>query len=217
MNKIYLLSATMIMTLLAAGCADSTDMTELMTDNNEIRFNALYPGTSSRATASAFEEGDRMGVFITQYDGATATPLQLSGNFANNISSTLTAGKWVNAPAVFWEDGKYDIYAYYPYTKVNSVDNLNFSVNTDQSTLRSNNVPGGYEASDLLWTRREGVSRSESVDLTFKHILSCVRINLVKGDNYTGELPSEAEVYIHNTYNEALVDLSSGIVEKNGY
>lgn len=158
-----------------------------------------------------------MGVFMTQYDGQVATPLQVAGNYATNILSTLTAGKWVNAPAIYWDEGKFDVYAYYPYDKVTSVENLPFTVQLDQSAPAADGKLSGYEASDFMWARNLGVVSSTSpVSLSFRHILSRVVINLVKSEDYTGDLPDKAEVYIHNTIPTALIDLSSGTVEKNG-
>lgn len=198
----------------AVGCSQSDGPT-IPDVSDEVSFKVVY-ATHSRATGSEFENGDIMGVFMTQYDGETATPLQLSGNYANNVKSTLSAGKWVNAPAIYWDEGKFNVYAYYPYGKVTSVDNMPFDVSLDQSVGKSQLAIGAYESSDFLWAKREGISRTESVDLSFKHILSSLVVNLVKGDDYSGELPADAEVFIHNTVTSALIDLSTGSVEKNG-
>ncbi|MDE6073369.1 MAG: fimbrillin family protein [Muribaculaceae bacterium] len=211
MNKIYL---SVAIALIVCGC--SNNELPQAGDANQVNFEASMPA-QSRATASAFENGDQMGVFMTQYDGTVATPLQVSGNYATNIKSTLTAGKWINTPAIYWETGMFDVYAYYPYGKVTSVDNLAFNVQLDQSVPEADGNLSGYEASDFMWARNQGVERSESpVSLSFRHILSRVVVNLVKSDDYTGDLPATAEVYIHNTVPAALIDLSSGSVERNG-
>lgn len=211
MNKIYLSAAIALM-----ACSCSNNEIPQADDINQVSFEACLPG-QSRATATAFENGDRMGVFMTQYDGQVATPLQVAGNYATNILSTLTAGKWVNAPAIYWDEGKFDVYAYYPYDKVTSVENLPFTVQLDQSAPAADGKLSGYEASDFMWARNLGVVSSTSpVSLSFRHILSRVVINLVKSEDYTGDLPDKAEVYIHNTIPTALIDLSSGTVEKNG-
>ena len=57
----------------------------------------------------------------------------------------------------------------------------------------------------------------DAVPLTFKHGLSKLVINLVKGDDYEGDIPAEAVVRIHNTIPTAIIDLATGIVTKNGY
>ena len=199
---------------MACSCSQS-EIPAMQETSDEVTFTVEYD-SQSRATGSAFENGDMMGVFMTQYDGEKASPLQVSGNYANNAKSTLNGGKWVNTPGIYWDEGKFDVFAYYPYGTVASVDNLNFSVQLDQSTPENGSTLSGYEASDFLWTSRKGISRSESVALSFKHILSSVVINLVKGEDYSGALPDKAEVYVHNTIPSALIDLSSGSVERNG-
>lgn len=211
MRKIYMIAALAFM---ASSCSQS-DGPAVPGSSDEVNFKVEY-ASQSRATASGFENGDVMGVFMTQYDGESAVPLQVSGNYANNVKSTLTAGKWINTPAIYWDEGKFNVYAYYPYGSVTSVDNMLFDISLDQSAAESGTKLSGYEASDFLWARREGISRSESVELSFRHILSSLVINLVKGEDYSGDLPDDAEVFIHNTVASALIDLSTGSVEKNG-
>ena len=48
-------------------------------------------------------------------------------------------------------------------------------------------------------------------------MMSKVVINLVKGEDYTGDIPSEAVVRIHNTVPTAVVDIATGVVTKYGY
>ena len=196
-----------------SSCTMSDD--EITPTSNEMKFSAEYPTT--RATATAFESGDAMGVYVSQYDGEEAAPLQVSGNYANNVKSTFDGSKWVNSPAIYWADGKFDVFAYYPYDKPASVDEYKFTVALDQSTAETADALSGYEASDFLWAKATGISKMDAVPLTFKHGLSKVVINLVKGEDYEGDIPAEAVVRIHNTVPAAIIDLATGIVTKNGY
>ena len=180
-----------------------------------MKFAAEYPTT--RATATAFESGDAMGVYVSQYDGEVAAPLQVSGNYANNVKSTFDGSKWVNSSAIYWADGKFDVFAYYPYDKPASVDEYKFTVALDQSTPETADALSGYEASDFLWAKATGISKMDAVPLTFKHRMSKVVINLVKGEDYEGDIPAEAVVRIHNTVPAAVIDLATGVVTKNGY
>ena len=82
MKKILILSA--MAALVMSSCTKSDD--EITPTSNEMKFAAEYPTT--RATATAFESGDAMGVYVSQYDGEVAAPLQVSGNYANNVKST---------------------------------------------------------------------------------------------------------------------------------
>ena len=211
MKKIFILSA--MAALVMSSCSKSDE--EFAPASNEMKFAAEYPTT--RATASAFEAGDAMGVYVTQYAGEAATPLQVSGNYANNVKSTFDGSKWANSPAIYWAEGKFDVFAYYPYDKPASVDEYKFSVALDQSTPETAEALSGYEASDFLWAKATGISKMDAVPLTFKHGLSKVVINLVKGEDYEGDIPTEAVVRIHNTVPAAIIDLATGVVTKNGY
>ena len=178
-----------------------------------------YSGSTSgtKATAAAFEAGDKIGLFVTQYNGTDAVPLQISGNYANNSAVTFNGSKWTAQPAIFWADGKFDVYAYYPFQTLISVDEQPFSVALDQSLSETTEALSGYEASDFLWANNTGVIKMDVVPLVFKHRMSKLVVNLVKGEGYTGEIPADAVVRIHNTVPNSYIDLSSGIVTKNPY
>ncbi len=211
MRQIFLILTAAL--FLLGGCSKSES--EVL-GSNEMRFTATYP-TASRATGSAFETGDVMGIYVTQYNGENPAQLQLSGNYANNVETVFDGSAWKSTPVIYWEDGKFDVYAYYPYTNISSVDEYPFTVALDQSTEETSNALSGYEASDFLWAKATGVSRMASVPLTFTHKMSKLVINLIKGADYSGEIPTDAVVRIHNTVPAAIVDLASGVVTKNGY
>ena len=211
MKKILFI--TLVTALLVGGCTKSDDE---ITSSKEMRFVAEYPSVT-RATSSAFETGDVMGIFVTQHEGDVALPLQVSGNYANNSKGTFDGSKWSNSPSIFWAEGKFDIYAYYPYGKPASVDEYTFTVALDQSTPKTADALSGYEASDFLWAKAEGVSQMGTVPLTFNHRLSKIVVNLIKGEDYAGEVPTEAIVRIHSTVPAAKIDLASGMVVMDSY
>ena len=176
----------MVAALLIGGCTKSDD--EIFS-SNEMRFTAQYPSTT-RATGSEFETGDAIGVFVTQYNGESVVPLQISGNYANNSKSIFDGTNWSNSPAIYWDgdkpEAKYDIFGYYPFDKPASVDEYLFTVALDQSTEATAEALSGYEASDFLWAKTEGVTQMATVPLIFKHRLSKIVVNLIKGEDYTG-------------------------------
>lgn len=206
--------AAMVAMMILCGCSQSIDEAF---DANEMRFSAYYP-TSSRATASAFEKGDAIGVYVTKYNGETAVPLELSGNYANNALTVFDGSTWKSTPTIYWEDGKFDVIAYYPYDdKPSSVDEYPFCVAIDQSTSKDGDVLGGYEKSDFLWATATGVSQMSSVPLVFSHKMSRVIINLVKGEDYTGDMPTDVIVLIHNTIPNSIIDMATGVVTVDGH
>ena len=198
--------------LLLASC-DKAE--EIAVDDGSIRFVMQYP-SATRATETSFEQGDKIGLFLTEYTGETPAPLQISGNWANNVAATLEGTEWVTAKKIFWSDNRMDAYGYYPYMSLTSVDEQPFSIALDQSTERTGDQLGGYEASDFLWAKTEGVDQStETVTLQFSHQCSKLVIQLVKGPSYEGELPDSATVYIHNVVPTATIDLATGAVTKD--
>ena len=115
-----------------------------------------------------------------------------------------------------WDEGTYNAYAYYPYTQqVSSIEDQPFSVSTDQGAVDGTTGLDGYESSDFLYAKTEGVSASNSpVPLTFRHIMSKLTVRLVKGEDFEGDMPTDGEVYIHNTVPTATIDMSAGVATR---
>lgn len=68
-------------------------------------------------------------------------------------------------------------------------------------------------ARTLYWD--EGTSASTSpIHLTFRHIMSKLKIRLIKGEDFEGEMPTTATVYVHSTVPTATVDLQAGVVTR---
>ncbi len=176
-----------------------------------MTFAVVHPAQRVRVVNDAFEDGDQVGVFVH----ATDTPLEIGGNLVNNEALTCNGGNWTAARPLYWDDGTFNACAYYPYVHpVSSIEDLPFSVCTDQQADNGNGMDG-YEASDFLYARTEGVSASDApVTLTFRHIMSKLTIRLIKGEDFEGDMPTDAEVYVHNTVPEATIDLSAGVATR---
>ena len=185
-----------------------------------MKIAVLAPGGHTRVSAEAFEADDRIGLFATDYiEETTPMPLQISGNRATNIAATFDGTAWNTAKTVYWGSGKSDVYAYYPYIEnISEIDNQLFFVFEDQDTQRSEAGLGGYEASDLLWAKAEGVSCAGGVvTLPMKHLMSKLTVRIVAGEDYIGSLPSDASVLLHNTVTGARIDFAGGSVVKDPY
>ena len=146
----------------------------------------------------------------------TDAPLEIGGNLVNNEQLTLSGGAWTASRTIYWDEGTYNAYAYYPYTQqVSSIEDQPFSVSTDQGAVDGTTGLDGYESSDFLYAKTEGVSASNSpVPLTFRHIMSKLTVRLVKGEDFEGDMPTDGEVYIHNTVPTATIDLSAGVATR---
>lgn len=207
-KTLYILSGL----VLALACTKTP-----VVDNSELILTPTYPGTT-KATAAGFENGDQLGIFITKYNGETPTPLQIGGNWGSNLTLSLSGTTWTLNPKVYWEENtKFDIYGYYPKMDVSSVDAQPFKVAEDQTVTGGVEGMSAYEASDFLWAKVKGVTRSTSVPIAFQHKMCKVDVKLVKGQEYEGNLPEDIVVYIHNTVTDALVDLATGDVVKDNY
>ena len=211
--KRHILYIGVALSLLGLASCSNDDSTESPVSAREtpMTFDVVHP-SQTRATATDFENGDKIGVYIAKAD----MPLEIGGNALNNEPLTLTSGKWTPGKNLFWDEGTYNAYAYYPYMNVTSIEDQPVSVATDQSSAETNGTLSGYEASDLLYAKTSNVAASTSpVTLSFKHVMSKLTIRLVKGEDFEGEMPTDAEIFIHNTVPTATFDFSAGIVTRD--
>ena len=122
----------------------------------DVVFTASASGYVTKATDSALEDGDRLGIFALD-------PID-----AVNVAGTVKGGKVTTAVPVKWELNQKQatrFAAYMPY-----LDNLGgmdvvFNVKADQSTYAA------YSASDLRYAVADALPGSE-VALKFQHALS---------------------------------------------
>lgn len=186
----------------------SIESREIAEPGNEIRFICQYE-QPSRATDTGFETDDKIGVYMVEKDAT----LQIAGNELNNELFTFNGNAWTSLRKVYWNAGSHKVYAYYPYSAtINDTEEYTFDVAEDQSTH------AGYTSSDFIWSSKEDVTASASpVVLKFSHRMSKAIVKLEKGADYEGELPSDCEVYIHNTIGTASINLATGGVSKDIY
>lgn len=213
MKKTYILT---LASLMAFGC-NKVETPEITYDG-AMRFNVEYPAT--KATETAFEAGDKMGVYITGYENGKPLALELGGNFKNNNPVTFDGSRWTADPVIYWDEDieQYNVYAYYPFSHPSSVDEMPFSVALDQRPEETADALSAYEASDFLYASKKGVTSEDGeVNLLFKHKMSKFTVNLLKGDDFEGDIPAEMTIYVHNTVTDCLIDLSTGDVIKDPY
>lgn len=209
MKKLYIVC----LAVLAASCQERPlDHTQPL-GNGEMSFNVRTPGPQTKVTEDSFEASDVIGLYVTDYaDETTPMPLQVSGNRANNLSVTFDGAVWTPEQTIYWGEGKSDVYAYYPYLEtVSDVNKQYFEIATDQTG-------DGYEMSDFLWAKTEGVSQADgAVNLEMKHVMSKLTVKIVAGEDYIGSLPEDATVQLHSTVTSVNIDLENGSVAKDPY
>ena len=198
-----------IVLLLSMAACDSSDDIRKQLENDVMTFEVLHPeqNSQSRLADAGFETEDQIGLYLTQKD----VPLELSGNYVNNMLLSYTGNAWSSVKPIYWNEGNYDIFAYYPYEQnLSSVDDMPLEVSKEQHVAKN------YAMSDFLWAGKKNVKATDGkVTLQFEHRMSRMVIELTKGQDYEGDLPEDAEVYIHNTVTSATADLSVGIVTRN--
>ena len=213
MNKHIIRNIGLVLAILGmAACGDETETIKRQdAKSTPMTFVVNHPG-QTRATATAFERDDMIGLYVAD----AKAPLEIGGNLVNNEALTFDGNKWTPNHTLYWDEGLFNAYAYYPYIKgISSITDQPFSVSTDQSTARTATALGGYEASDLLFATSKNIKASDSpVSLTFKHIMSKLKIRLIKGEDFEGDMPTDARVYVHGTVPTATLDLQAGVATR---
>lgn len=171
--------------------------------------------TATRVTDTAFESGDKIGVYVVNCKGSESGILQNSGNHADNVSFTYN-GLWNPATPIYWQDKvtPADFYIYYPYTAaVTDVLAHPFSIKADQSTMDN------YKASEFLYGTSTHVDPTEeAVVIKAVHLLSCAVIKVVPGNGFTAEslAASTVAVKLNGCKGDASINLRNGSVVAQG-
>lgn len=177
----------------------------------------------TRVNDEGFADGDRMGVYVVDYEGDQPGTLRVNGNRANNVQHTLDAatGTWSPASPIYWKDKHthVDIYSYYPMGHPQSIDLYPFDVQADQSQEVSEAGMGNYEASDFLWGKSADMApTTSSIHMAMHHRMACARVTLVMGEGFNAESWAEMEksLQLTNLVRKSTIDLATGIVTPRG-
>lgn len=192
-----------------AACSEDAEPQHKDAKSMPMTFTVKHP-SQTRVTDTDFEEGDRIGLYVADAN----KQMDIGGNLVNNEVLKYDGDAWTFARPIYWDDGTFNVYAYYPRIyNVVSLDEQPFSVALHQNTSMTSVSLGGYEASDLLYASKKNVTASDSpVTLYFRHIMSKLCIRLIKGKDFEGDLPTYVDVYVHSTITSATVNLREGIV-----
>ncbi|MDE6856818.1 MAG: fimbrillin family protein, partial [Muribaculaceae bacterium] len=141
---------------------------------------------TTRVNDEGFADGDVMGVYIVDYEGTQPGTLLSKGNRGDNVRHTFNeaAYRWDSAYDLFWKDKhtRIDVYGYYPFGAPDNVNSYEFTVRTDQYGESTDGSMGGYEASDFLWGKVEGIEPTTNViRLPMTHRMANARVTLTEG------------------------------------
>ena len=218
MKKLFFLAATVcaILSSCSKGEEPTINPTPEPTPEAQVKIPInLSIGNYTRANDTAFENGDKVGIYVVNYNGSTAGTLAASGNHVNNMQFSFGGSAWTPASAIYWKDQTThaDFYAYYPYSASASTSAHSFSVQTDQSTETN------YFASDFLWGKAANVApTAEPVAITTNHSFSNILIYLEAGNGFTAETLAAAtkSVTIKNIKTAATINLATGVATATG-
>ena len=145
----------------------------------------------TRASDYGFVTGDRMGIYIVDYENGSPGTLAASGNRASNVLYTFDGDKyeWSAPLEIYWRDNHtpVDVYGYYP--GVNAISNptaYRFEVSWQQNVLPQEGEISNYETSDLLWGKAENVQPTiDRIVINYQHQLAGVCVTLKNGESIT--------------------------------
>ena len=223
MKKLFILAAALCAVMLS--CTEGEEPADTPTPTPtpdptpeaqiKIPINLSIGGGFTRANDTTFENGDKVGLYVVNYNGETAGELTATSNHVNNMQFTYTDGTWTPSSPIYWKDETThaDFYVYYPYMTEEQLVTNEFSVKTDQSD------EANYWASDYLWGKATNVAPTENpVPIITTHALSNVLIYIKAGEGFTPETLAESitSVTINNVKATATVNIKNGMAEALG-
>ena len=148
--------------------------------------------------------------------------LKPTGNHADNVRFTYdeASGKWTGSYQIYWKDKQtpIDAYGYYPFdAELSSTTAYPFSVQQNQrDPMKTGRRLTGYEQSDFLWAKKEGVlPTSGAITLGHHHLMAGIKVVLREGEWFDeGEWTGlEKTVLVENTITESTINLQTGTVD----
>lgn len=164
---------------------------------------------------TAFEDGDRAGLYVVNRINGKMESMLPSGNHIDNMRFTYH-GTWTPSQPIYWmdEQTKADFYLYYPYSS--EMDDPRYwtvNVPTDQSS------EAAMLQADVLVGRAFNVApASQAVELKARHMMSRLTITLQASQGMTEEKLREADlkVLVNGLITEATVNIATAIATASG-
>lgn len=223
MMKEKIFSMIACLPLLFVGCVRETLRQDSLGEKIIRLSGNVTQSYQTKADAAGFADGDRIGVYVVDYNGNEAGELRNDGNRADNVWFEFNAGSgsWTSAHDIYWKDSHThaDIYGYYPFTSVADVSALPFEVRRNQAEETIDGMLSGYEASDFLWGKTaDVVPTSDVVQISFSHRLSMIRVVLEEGSGFASGEWDEAgkSVLVTGICRAADIDLATGTAYVKG-
>lgn len=219
-TPIYKFTRTVAIALLASllgiSCRQTTHE-QPQPSGQPIRINALCVPSENAVldNDTAFEDGDRAGLYVVNRINGKMESMLPSGNYIDNMRFTYH-GTWTPSQPIYWmdEQTKADFYLYYPYSS--EMDDPRYwtvNVPTDQSS------EAAMLQADVLVGRAFNVApASQAVELKARHMMSRLTITLQASQGMTEEKLREADlkVLVNGLITEATVNIATAIATASG-
>ena len=189
------LLATLTLGLFLTGC----DKEDSLSDVNEtgIRFTAYM--TESRATDTAWEVGDEIGIYMQQ----TGTSGFVNANYKYTNSSDDVNTFTSDTPMKYLGNGTVNFMAVYPYQQGVTDGNYHFTLGNED--LSDN---------DIMYASVTGIEAGTgNVSLTFSHKLAKIVLQL---EDNSGNAVSDAAVSIDKQCTTGALNVADGTVSATG-
>lgn len=219
-TPIYKFTRTVAIALLASllgiSCRQTTHE-QPQPSGQPIRINAVCVPSENAVldNDTAFEDGDRAGLYVVNRINGKMESMLPSGNHIDNMRFTYH-GTWTPSQPIYWmdEQTKADFYLYYPYSS--EMDDPRYwtvNVPTDQSS------EAAMLQADVLVGRAFNVApASQAVELKARHMMSRLTITLQASQGMTEEMLREADlkVLVNGLITEATVNIATAIATASG-
>lgn len=221
-----MLGTVMLAAIMTTACSTDDQIFNVQPGDSNLKINLsgeISQVYQSRVNDNGFCNGDKVGIYVVDYNGDTPGTLLVQNNRADNVRHTFDeeARKWNAAYDIYFKDThtKVDIYGYYPFASLDNIETYSFELEKDQSTSASQGVMGAYEASDFLWSKAEKVTPTDkTITLPFRHIMASARVTLKEGTGFEeGEWTKlEKSVLMMSTRRTSTINLATGVVTATG-
>lgn len=219
-TPIYKFTRTVAIALLASllgiSCRQTTHE-QPQPSGQPIRINAVCVPSENAVldNDTAFEDGDRAGLYVVNRINGKMESMLPSGNHIDNMRFTYH-GTWTPSQPIYWmdEQTKADFYLYYPYSS--EMDNPRYwtvNVPTDQSSEAAM-----LQADVLVGHAYNVAPTSQAVELKARHMMSRLTITLQASQGMTEEKLREADlkVLVNGLITEATVNIATAIATASG-
>ena len=181
MKTTKIISACAVLVALAS-CSNDQELSQQSAEDTSIRIQANVGGIATRAGSNIqgtqFDAGGKIGIFLKEHLNADETNVAtysnpIEGTVNNSIQTNIDLATTQYFPA---NGRSVDCLAIYPM-KIGSKNidksTTSFSVEADQSDADK------YKASDLMYAYTANTAKKTPIQLTFKHLLSKIIVEVV--------------------------------------